>query len=411
MLWRHRDFLKLWAGQTISLFGSLLGALPFTAVFMLDASAMEMALLSASQMAPGLVAALAAGVWVDRLPRRPIMVAADLGRAGLLGWVFAAAVLDVLSMEQLYIIAFALGLLGTFFDVAYRSYLPALVEPQALMEGNAKLAASASVAEAGSFSVGGWIVQLASAQVAVFVDAVSFLVSAVSLGAIRAGEPPPVPKEEREGAFRETREGLAAILGDPLLRAVALANVSRHFAYGAIGAVILLFVTTGELGMQPGLVGVIFAVGGASSLLGAGIAGRASRRLGAGPAMITGLFVAGLAALCIPLAPDASIVGVTFLVAQQLFGDAASTVFDINEVSLRQSIVPGRLLGRVDASVRFASLGVMLVGALAAGVIASQVGLRAALFAGTSGMFAAALIAFLSPLRGMRSAAGNAASG
>ncbi|MBE7518812.1 MAG: MFS transporter [Thermoflexaceae bacterium] len=402
MLWQNRDFLKLWAGQTVSLFGTLLGALPFTAIFIIHASAMEMALLSAAQMLPGFLAGLVAGAWVDRLRRRPLMIAADLGRAALLGSIFVAAWFDVLRIEHLFAAAFATGALTILFDVAYHAYLPTIVEPRALTEGNAKLAASASVAEAGSFSAGGWVVQFASAQAAVLADALSFIVSAMCLGAIRAPEPQPSPRGEREGILPEIGEGLRVLFVDPALRALALANIARHFGYGAIGAVILLFVTEGELGMSPGLVGVIFAVGGVSSLFGAGLAGRAARRFGVGPAMVCGLSVAAVASLCIPLAPDSSLTGIAFLVAQQLFGDAADTVFDINEISLRQALVPARLLGRIEASIRFLSLGVMLLGALAAGVIASQVDLRAALVTGTMGMAAASLFVLFSPARQVR---------
>jgi len=402
MLRGNRDFQKLWAGQTISIFGTLLGALPFTAVFVLKASAFEMALLSAAELLPQFMAGLVAGVWVDRLRRRPIMIVADLGRAALLAAVFVAAMLDVLRMEHLYAVAFAMGVLTISFDVAYIAYLPSLVEREELVDANARLAASSSVMEVGSFGVSGWIVQLASAQVAVLADALSFVVSAGSLGAIRRCEPAPAPHADREPAWREIRDGIRVLLGDRVLRAVGMAVVARHFAYGAIGAVILLFATQG-LGFGAGIVGIIFAVGGLSSLVGATVAARVTRRLGLGRTMGWGLAASGLVALCLPLAPGATVAGFVMLVVPQLLGDACDTIFNINEASLRQALVPERLLGRVEATIRFASIGVMLAGALAGGVVGEILGLRAALLTGIAGTVAAALILVLSPVRQLRS--------
>ena len=402
MLRANRDFQKLWAGQTISIFGTLLGALPFTAVFVLHASPFEMALLSTAQLSPQFMVGLIAGVWVDRLRRRPIMILADLGRAALLGAVFVAAVLHVLHIEHLYAAAFAMGMLTIFFDVAYLAYLPSIVGREQLVDANARLAASSSVMEVGSFGVSGWIVQLASAQVAVLVDALSFVASAASLGTIRAREPEAVPQADREPAGREIRDGVQVLLGDPVLRAIGLAAVARHFAYGAIGATILLFATKG-LGFGAGIVGLIFAVGGLSSLFGATVAGRVTRRLGLGPAMGWGLAASAVVSLCLPLAPGATVVGFLMLVAPQLLGDACDTVFNINEASLRQSVVPERMLGRVDATIRFASLGVMLAGALIGGAIGETLGLRAALLVGILGTFVGALIIALSPVRHLRS--------
>jgi len=402
MLRGNRDFHRLWAGQTISIFGTLLGALPFTAVFVLHASPFEMALLSAAGLVPQFLAGLIAGVWVDRLRRRPIMIVADVGRAALLGVVFLAAVFDFLRIEQLYAAAFAMGVLTIFFDVAYIAYLPSVVEREDLVDANARLAASSSVMEVGSFGVSGWIVQLASAQVAVLVDALSFVASAGFVGSIRAPESAPVPHADRAPVWQEIHDGVQVLLRDPVLRAVGLAVVARHFAYGAIGAVILLFATKG-LGFGAGIVGIIFAVGGLSSLVGATIAGRVTRRLGLGRAMVWALAASGLVALCLPLAPGATAVGFVMLATPQLLGDACDTIFNINEASLRQALVPERLLGRVEATIRFGSIGVMLVGALAGGVVGETLGLRAALLTGIVGTMVAAILLLLSPVRHLRS--------
>jgi MFS family permease len=227
-LWQHPDFVRLWAGQTISVFGSLITgtALPFTAILALDASAFEVGLLAASRTVPSLLIGPFAGVWADRLARRPLMIAADLARAVLLATIPLAYAFDALHIEQLYAVAFATGALTMIFDVAYQSYLPSLVTREELIEGNSKLQATSSVAEFGAFSLGGWLVQILSGPLAILIDAVTFVFSALFVRAIRAPEPAvaAVPAEGRPGVGREFVEGLRAVLdwelatvGDPLM--------------------------------------------------------------------------------------------------------------------------------------------------------------------------------------------------
>src|SRR5438874_10187910 len=208
-LWRHPDFLKLWAGQTVSQFGSLISrfALPLVAVLTLDASPAQVAALQIAEIAPGLLVGLFAGACVDRLRRRPIMLWADVGRALLLFSIPAAALVGVLGVQQLYAVAILIGALSTFFDVAYHSYLPALVSRHALLEGNSKLQASAAVVEVGSFGIAGALVQLLTAPLAILVDAVSFVFSALSLASIRASEPETAPPEARQNPWLEIGEG------------------------------------------------------------------------------------------------------------------------------------------------------------------------------------------------------------
>src|SRR6266540_7256323 len=196
-LWRNQDFVKLWAGETVSVFGSLIGrtALHFTAILVLDARPYEMAVLLAAGIVPELIVGPVIGVWVDRLRRRPIMIAADLGRAALLASIPATYAFDALTMEQLYLVAFLTGILSICFEVAYQSYLPSLIQRQELLEGNSKLKGSDSVAEVGAFGAAGWLVQLFTGPVAIFIDAVSFLFSAFFIRRINKAERPPVPKE------------------------------------------------------------------------------------------------------------------------------------------------------------------------------------------------------------------------
>ncbi|MGQ0568631.1 MAG: MFS transporter [Armatimonadota bacterium] len=401
-LWHNPDFVKLWAAATISIFGSLITrtALPFTAILVLKATPVQIALLAAADLASQFLVGLVAGAWADRLRRRPIMIAADLGRAALLGTIPLAAFFHALRIEQLYAVAFLTGILTVFFDVADQSYLPTLVRREQLVEGNGKLSASASIAEVGAFGLSGWLVQLLTGPIAILIDALSFLWSALFVGLIRAPEPAPAPPGGGQSIRAEIAEGLRVVLGNPLLRAIAGCTLTANLSFRISGAVFLLF-TTRELGFQPGIQGMIFAVGGVSSLLGALVAGRTAHRFGAGPVMIAGVVLMGVSMLLIPLAQGATMLALLLLVAQQL-GDGAFTVYDITQVSLRQAITPERVLGRANASIRFSMLGAMLAGSLLGGLLGETIGLRATLTAAAGGILLSALWLILSPLRTLR---------
>ncbi len=402
-LWRHPDFLRLWAGQTISVFGSLVGrtALPFTAILYLHARPLQVALVTASDVVAGICFGLVAGVWVDRLRRRPIMIAADIARAGALASIPLAAVLGVLRVEQLYVVAFTAGVLTTFFDVAYQSYLPTIVRSEELLEGNSKLTASFSVAEFGAFSAAGWLVQLLTAPGAILIDAISFLFSAASVRSIRAPEPPPSPVADRQSVRVEVMEGMRLIAGDAVLRAVTASFVMLSLAMGMVGAVFLIY-TNQELGFSPGVLGLIFGIGGITSFFGALAAGWSARRFGIGGAMMLSLCIAAIGMLAMAGAREASLAGAALLIAQQVISDPAWTVYEINQISLRQSMTPERLLGRVNAAVRFAGLLATLAGALTAGVVADRYGARPVVVAGACAMLGGAVVLFVSPVRGLK---------
>ncbi len=404
-LWKHPDFVKLWTAQTISVFGSLITgtALPFTAILALDASPIEVAVLAASNHVPGLVFALVAGVWVDRLPRRPLMIAADLGRALLLASVPLAYAFDALTMWQLYIVALGAGVLTIFFDVAYQSYLPTLVTKDELIEGNSKLAATASLSEFAGFSVSGWLVQVFSGPFAVLVDAVSFVISAVFLRGIRTPEPKHMAVEDRESALTEAVGGMRAVLADPILRSLAGATPLASFGTGMFFATYMIFVTNG-LGFNPGVLGVIFGLGGISSLIGAVLAGPLARRYGVGPAMVAGVTMMGISMLFIPLAYGATLAAASLLIAQQISGDGMFMVYEINSTSLRQAVAPEEMLGRVNAFNRMLDLGFTLLGILMGGLIGQVWTLRPALYIGAGAMLAAAVWLFTSPARRVETA-------
>ena len=219
-LWRHGDFLRLWAGQTVSVFGSMIGgtAMSFTAILFLQATPFQIGLLNAMQMIPAFLLGLFAGAWVDRLRRRPIMIWADIGRALALATIPLAALLGGLGLFHLYAVALVVSVLTILFDLSYQAYLPALVGKGSLIEGNSKLSASAAVAEFGGFSIGGWLVQLLSAPVAILVDAVSFVVSAVSVATIRAREEDVVHEDQQETSricAARSRRGCAKSFPNP----------------------------------------------------------------------------------------------------------------------------------------------------------------------------------------------------
>lgn len=400
-LWQNQDFLKLWAGQTISTFGSMVGsaALSFAAILSLDATPFQMGLLAACGLLPGFLFGLAAGAWVDRLRRRPVLIAADLGRAALLASIPLSWMIGVLRIEQLYAVALLTGALAVCFDVAYLSYLPSLVERDQLLEGNSKLAASNAAAEVAGFSIAGWLVQLFTAPVVILIDALSFLAPAASLSWIRSPEPPPA-RATRTGILHEIAIGLRQVLGDGLLGPLAASAVTLDIFGRFTGTVIVLFMVR-DLGFQPGVLGLIWAIGGVTSILGSMAAGDVARRLGVGRTMVLAVFVTGLGTLFVPVAGGPAAAVAACLIANQLVTDPAWTIFEVTQVSLRQAVAPAGLLGRINGSIRFASLGGMLLAVIAAGALGDAAGLRATLLIGVGGMWLAMLPLLLSPVRSL----------
>jgi MFS family permease len=397
------DFTRLWAAAAVSSFGSYVTrlALPLAAILVLGAGPLGVGILRAAELIAAFGVGLIAGAWVDRLRRRPVMIWADLGRAALLGSIPVAAVLGVLTLAQLLVVAFGAAILTTFFDVADRSLLPDIVPRDRLHEANSTLTATTSVSEFVAFGVGGWLVQILTAPIAIAIDAASFLGSAILLGRIRTEESPPMPAAERGHIAAEIREGLAALGADPLLRPLATANAAVFAGWGIFGATFLLF-TVKELGFDPGVVGLIAAMGGFSAFIGAVVAGPAARRLGYGRTLIAALACSAVGNLLIPLAPGATLVGVACLVGQQLLADSALVVFEIGDVTIRQTIVPERLLGRVNAGMRVTGVGAQLAGTIAGAIIAETVGLRAALYLGAALGAVGAIALAASRLRSLR---------
>src|SRR5712691_6566574 len=403
-LWRQPDFVRLWAGHTISRFGTEISqlAIPLTAALVLDASAFQMGLLGTFEFAPFLLLSLFAGVWVDRLRRKPILIVADIGRAVLLGSIPLAAVLGVLRIEQLYLVGLCTGVLTVFFDVAYQAYLPALVNREHLVEGNSKLEMSRSVAQITGPGVAGALVQLVTAPLAVAMDAASFVGSVICLLFIRTSEPRPVQHASGPSSiWGEMREGLAVVRGSPRLRSIAGCTGTSILFHNAMFAVYVLYVTR-QLGIGPALLGLILAAAGPGALLGAVVAGRVAARFGLGTTIIGSALIGAAASLLVPLATGPTVVLAGTLMLSQFIGGLTNPVYNINQVSLRQAITPDRLQGRMNASMRFLVWGTIPIGALLGGALGEVFGLWPTLLAmSVCGLLAPLWIVF-SPVRALQ---------
>lgn len=400
-LWRHRDFRYLWFGQAVSEMGSVVTrtALPIAAILALDAGAIEVGLLVAASSAAVLIVGLAAGAWVDRLPRRPVLIAADLGRALVLGTVPLAAVLGLLRIEMLYVVAFCSAALGTFFDAAYRSYPPVLVPRERLVDANGALAGASSAAELTGPSIGGALVQLVTAPIALLLDALSFLFSAASLALIRTPEPRTVAIERRESLAREIGRGLAFIWGDPALRLLAIATVVSSLFGNFFYSLYTLFALR-DLGLSPLLLGIVISGGGIGSLAAAFVAGRAARRYGIGRTIIGGRLGSALMALLNPLAGGPPVVAASILMVPQVVGDGLSSIAIINGISYRQLVTPQAMLGRVNATMHVLDRGIAPLGAIIGAFLAEATSIRFGITVAVFGLIFGALLLLLpSPLR------------
>jgi MFS family permease len=403
-LWGRPDFVRLWTAQTVSMFGSEITAvaLPLTAVLVLGASPSRMGLLAAADKAPFLLFGLLAGVWVDRLRCRSVMVAADLGRAVLLGSIPVAALLGVLTMEQLYVVGFLAGILTVFFDVAYQSYLPALVQRDELAEGNSKLEASKSISEMAGPIVGSAMLQIAAAPCAIVLDALSFVLSGLCLRSIpTTGQPP--ARARSTSVYADVTEGIRLVLKHPLLRPIALCSATLNLFFQMIVAVYVLYVTT-QLHLPPAMLGVVLGIGSVGALAGALLAARAAKRFGTGPAIIGAAALSAGGAMIIALANGDGLEVVPVLIVAQLLVVIGIPIYNINQISLRQAIAPDGMRGRVNATMRFLVWGTMPIGSLLGGVLGEALDLRPTIALAAVGMLLASGWVAASPVRNLRSA-------
>ncbi len=404
-LWRHPDFLRLWSAETISVFGSQVGqlAMPLVAILVLDATAFEVAALGVVLFLPFIFFTLPAGVWVDRLPRRPILIVGDFGRAALLATVPIAYMADALTLAQLFVVAFLVGTLQVFFDVAYQSYLPSLVERDQIIDGNSKLEISRSAAQVGGPGLGGALVQIFTAPYAVLIDAVSFLGSGLFILRIRKAEERSVVVDangQKPSLWTDLKEGLQFVLGNANLRAQAGCTATSNFFANVAFATLLVFAVR-ELGLSPGAIGIIFSLGATGSLAAAFTATRLSARFGIGPTSIVMVALFGPATLLVAIAPSGNAAIPILVVAQLVFGYTI-VVYNIVQVSYRQAICPPRLQGRMNSVMRFMVWGTIPLGGLLGGALATWIGLRETIVIGAVGGGLAFLWLLLSPQRHLR---------
>lgn len=396
-LLRNRDFLSLWGAETISQFGSQISflALPLVAILALDESAFRVAVLTSIGFLPFLLFTLPAGVWVDRLRRRPILVAADLGRAVALATVPAAHWAGTLNIWHLYAVAFAVGVGTVFFDVAYQSYLPALVGRDQVVEGNSKLEISRAGANVGGPGLAGGLVAALTAPVAVLADALSFLVSALLLGAIRKQEPVP-SREGRRSLKAELGEGLRYVFKHPYQRTLVATTALSNF-FGQVVFSILLVYAVRELGLTAATIGLVLALGNLGTLTAALTARRIGERLGIGRTILVATFLFGPGTLLIALAPAGQ--AIPFILASIAVIGFGAILYNVTAISLIQAITPDRILGRANASRRFVVWGVIPLGGLTGGSLASTIGMRETMVVGAFGGLLAIVPVLVSPLR------------
>ncbi len=399
-LWHHLDFRRLWIGETVSQFGTMISqlALPLVAILSLHASTFAVGLLTACETAAFLVIGLPAGAWVDRMRLRGVLIAQDLIRAAALGSIPLAHQLGVLTIGQLYAVAVLVGTCTVFFDIAYQSFLPQLVDRDLLVEGNAKLQASESVSQIAGPSVGGVLVQVLTAPYAMLLDAVSFLWSATWVAAVRARPVKPARRPDRN-LRREIGQGVRFVLGNRLLRSIALCTGSANL-FNAMGAAVFTVLLARNLGLPAGWIGAISSTSAIGGLLGSLLARRFAARVGQGPAIWLSALVSGPCGFVAPFVRrDWSL---ALLAIAGLVMWTGIVVYNITQVSFRQGLCPPSLQGRMNATMRFLVWGTMPLGAVLGGLLGSTIGVRPTLFVAAVGGSLTFLPVLLSPLRRMR---------
>jgi MFS family permease len=402
-LWSHPDFIKLWTGQSISELGSQVSqlAIPWLAAVDLHASPLAFSLLGVLGFLPFILFALPAGVWVDRLRRRQILIVGDSARAVLLLLIPVLWFAGVLEIWHLLILEFLIGIFTVFFDVAYQSYLPALIEREDLVDGNSKLQVTVGIAQVGGPSLAGGLIGAITAPYAILVDSMSFVISSVFMIRMRHREnlPRQDTNEPRPRMWPQVKEGLAWVVGHRNLRAIAGCTGTSNFCSSLMFAIVILYMVR-VLHLSAFEAGAVFAVGSAGSIVGALFANRLGLKLGLGTAIVFTAVIFSFGGLAYPLAPK-SFPLPALMAGQLLFGFSA-IAYNILQVSYRQAITPERLQGRMNAAMRWIVWGTIPLGTLAGGAIAQATSLHTALWVGALLGTPTFLWVLLSPLRSIR---------
>ncbi|MFF7980015.1 MFS transporter [Streptomyces sp. NPDC007901] len=404
-VWRNADFTRLWTGQTASLFAAQISelALPLVAVLALAATSAQVGLLTSVVKLPYLLVSLFAGVLVDRVRRKNILIATDLGRALVLSVVPVLYWTDRLGISWLYVLGFLAGCGSVLFDVAGQAYLPRLVERDQLTAGNSALGASQSAATIGGPALGGVLVQWLTAPVAVLAASVSYLVSALTVATIRhredraehAGDASPA------GTLREVWAGLRFVFGNEPLRAMTVMASIFNLSFTALEVAFVQFMPR-TLGLSAGEIGLVMAALGPGFLVGAAFAGRLPRRFGYGRTMLVTAAIANLVMLGLSAVHGSGVLAVGTLMLVNFLFASFGVANNVTVLSIRQTLTPDSLQGRVAATNRFVAMGIAPVGALLGGFLGGAVGLRATVLITAIGLSSALLPLGLSSLARIR---------
>lgn len=404
-LLRNPDFVRLWTAESVSQLGSQVSllALPLLAIKTLDASTFAVGALSAVEFAPFLLVGLPAGVIVDRRRRKPVLMLGDVGRAVALLSIPVAWWLGILTLGQLFVVVFITGVLTVFFDVAYQSYLPALVDRDQLGDGNAKLEMSRAGGQIAGPGAAGGLIQVLGAPVAVLADAVSFVLSATAVFFIRTVEPPIEASTEARPTMRaEIGEGLRYVLGHPALRAIAGCTATSNYFSSMFMAVLLVYLVR-VLDYGAGVIGLVFAIANVGFLAAAATAQRVERRLRLGRTIWVAILVGQIGGLLIAFSPRTY--AFPWIVAGMVLFAVGGTIYNIAQVTYRQAITPNRMLGRMNATMRFMVWGTMPLGSLTGGLLGTVFGLRSTLVIAGIGGVLSVLWVLIEPVRSLETVA------
>ncbi|MEV4163879.1 MFS transporter [Nonomuraea dietziae] len=402
-LWRNPDFMKLWAGESFSLIGTQVTvlAMPIVAFLLLNASVAEMGVLGALARLP-MVLFFVVGVWVDRMRRRPVLIWSDAARALMLATVPLLFLMDLLTLWWLYVVVFVMGVLGVLFEIAYRSYLPVLVPPEHLGEGNSKLQLSDSLSKAIGPSLAGVLVAARSAPLVILIDVASYVASALCLLSIKKKEEAPQP-DGGGSMLGAIRQGFSWVMTQPQVRPLAIATaVYSFFDIGILQTLYFPYVVDG-VGVPAAWVGGVLAVGGIGALIGAWLSVRLMKGIGPGPTMLWSTVVGNSALLLVPLAGGPLWLALTMLGVAQLLVGLCAQVFMVNNITVLQTSTPRELTGRVIATIWAMGLVPAPLGALVAGLLGQAVGMRpVVLVAALIGALVPMAVLALSPIPKMR---------
>jgi MFS family permease len=406
-LWRHRDFVRIWSAATASVLGSQVTiiAVPFIALTMLGASVFQVSLLTAVEMLPFLLFTLPAGAWLDRVRRRPVLIAADIGRGVVLLSIPAAYLMDALSMWQLFVVAFLTGTLTAFFDVADQSYLPAILDRVDLVDGNANLQISYSVAQIGGPTLGGNLIAIVAAPFAIAVDSISFFVSGAFISAIHRREEPPARRMDESGRPTSMRteiaEGMRYVLGNRYLRPIAACTGTSNLFGAALFGVFPVLIWH-ELKLPPAFFGTVMGLASVGFLVGAALSSRLPSGIGIGRTIIISAALGAPAFLLMALTPEnLSLAAVTLFVGWFVAG-MSQVIYNVAQISLRQAITPPEMQSRMNATMRFIVWGTIPIGSVLGGALATVVPVRVALVLAAVASFASVVPLLASPLRSLR---------